>query len=264
MKQYIVAGNWKMHKDIQESRIFVSNILNKLLKHERATVILCPPFTALFDVYNLIKNTSIALGGQNMHSEPKGAFTGEISGGMLISAGCQYVILGHSERRHIFGETDDFIRDKVKQALQVGLKPIICVGEKLDERQSGETLEVVRRQCDSALNVVNEQEIKRCVIAYEPVWAIGTGVVATPEQASESHSMIRQLLAAKYGQESAAGTSILYGGSVKSSNAASLIQAQDIDGFLVGGASLIEDEFARIAEIVDEYVKHKESKCIPS
>ncbi|HPC36313.1 MAG TPA: triose-phosphate isomerase [Candidatus Marinimicrobia bacterium] len=258
MKQYIVAGNWKMHKDIPESRIFVSNILDKLIKQQRSTIILCPPFTALFNVYELIRNTSIALGGQNMHSEPKGAFTGEISGEMLLSAGCQYVILGHSERRHIFGETDDFIRDKVKRALQVGLKPIICVGEKLNERQSGETLDVVRRQCDSALSVVNEQEIGHCVIAYEPVWAIGTGVVATPQQASEAHSMIRKLLSAKYGAENAEVIPILYGGSVKSSNAASLIQAQDIDGFLIGGASLIEDEFVRIAEIVEDYVKQRE------
>lgn len=255
MKQYIVAGNWKMHKDIQESNLFVLNILKNLLNQKRLNIILCPPFTALFNIHELLKNTPIGLGGQNMHNESEGAFTGEISGEMLLSAGCQYVILGHSERRHVFGETDDFIREKVRKALAVGLKPIICVGEKLEERQSGQTLEVVRRQCDSALSVVNEHKIQSCVIAYEPVWAIGTGVVATPEQASEAHTLIRKLLAIKYGQTSADSISILYGGSVKSSNAASLIQAPDIDGFLIGGASLIEDEFVRIAEIVDEYLK---------
>jgi len=259
MKQYIVAGNWKMHKDVQESNLFVLNILKNLLNQKRTQIILCPPFTALFNIHELLKNTPIGLGGQNMHSQSKGSFTGEISGEMLVSAGCQYVILGHSERRHIFGETDDFIRDKVKQALAVTLKPIICVGEKLDERQSGKTLEVVRRQCESALSVVNEYEIERCLIAYEPVWAIGTGVVATPAQASESHAMIRKLLITKYGPDKADAIPILYGGSVKSSNAASLIQAQDIDGFLIGGASLVEDEFVRIAEIVDENLKNKES-----
>jgi len=259
MKQYIVASNWKMHKDIQEANIFVLNILKNLLNQKKTKVILCPPFTALFNIHEIIKNTPIGLGGQNMHYEAKGAFTGEISGEMLLAAGCQYVILGHSERRHVFGESDDFIRDKVRKALTVGLKPIICVGEKLEQRQAGQTLEVVRRQCDSALSVVGEHEIQRCVIAYEPVWAIGTGVVATPEQASEAHVMIRKLLAAKYGQAIADSISILYGGSVKSSNAATLIRAQDIDGFLIGGASLVEDEFVRIAEIVDEYLKQKES-----
>jgi len=258
MKQYIVAGNWKMHKDVQESNIFVLNILKNLLNQKRTKVILCPPFTALFNIHEIIKNTPIKLGGQNMHNESKGAFTGEISGEMLLSAGCQYVILGHSERRHVFGESDEFIQAKVRKALAVGLQPIICVGEKLDERQSGQTLEVVRRQCDSALSVVSDYEIQHCVIAYEPVWAIGTGVVATPEQASEAHTLIRNLLTAKYGQAIAESVSILYGGSVKAVNAASLIQAQDIDGFLIGGASLIEEEFVRIAEIVDDFLKQKE------
>jgi triosephosphate isomerase len=259
MKQYIVAGNWKMHKDVQEANIFVLNMLKNLLNQKKTNIILCPPFTALFNIHEIIKNTPIGLGGQNMHSEPKGAFTGEISGEMLLSAGCQYVILGHSERRHVFGESDDFIREKVKKALAVGLKPIICVGEKLEQRQAGQTLNVVRSQCDSALSVVSENDIQRCVIAYEPVWAIGTGVVATPEQASEAHTMIRKLLAVKYGEEIANSVPILYGGSVKSSNAMSLIYADDIDGFLIGGASLVEDEFVRIAEIVDDYVKQKES-----
>lgn len=259
MKQYIVAGNWKMHKDVQEANLFVLNILKDLLNQKKIQIIICPSYTALFNIHELLKNTPIGLGGQNMHSQSKGAFTGEISGEMLMSAGCQYVILGHSERRHVFGEADDFIRDKVKQALAIGLKPIICVGEKLDERQSGQTLEVIRRQCDSALSVVTEHEIQHCVIAYEPVWAIGTGVVATPEQASEAHAMIRKLLATKYSMSTADSISILYGGSVKSSNAASLIQAPDIDGFLIGGASLLEDEFVKIAEIVDEYLKQKES-----
>ncbi len=259
MKQYIVAGNWKMHKDVQEANIFVLNMLKNLLNQKMTKIILCPPFTALFNIHEIIKNSPIGLGGQNMHYESKGAFTGEISGEMLLSAGCQYVILGHSERRHVFGESDDFIREKVKKALALGLRPIICVGEKLEQRQAGQTLDVVRAECDSALSVVSEYDIQHCVIAYEPVWAIGTGVVATPEQASEAHTLIRNLLASKYGRKTADSVSILYGGSVKSSNAESLIRAQDIDGFLIGGASLVEDEFVRIAEIVEEFLKQKES-----
>ncbi|PIS30776.1 MAG: triose-phosphate isomerase [Candidatus Marinimicrobia bacterium CG08_land_8_20_14_0_20_45_22] len=258
MKKYIVAANWKMNKDVQSSADFAVILSKNLLKLKRTDVILCPPFTSLFHISEMLKITSLKLGGQNMYFEKSGAFTGEISGSMLKSAGCQYVILGHSERRHIFNESDELIQKKMTAALEIGLKPILCLGEKLEERQAGATHNVLERQFKGAFSAVSDDQLKSCVIAYEPVWAIGTGIVATPEQASEAHQFIRQLLKNQYGSENAGTMTILYGGSVKPSNAKTLIEAKDIDGFLVGGASLVEQDFVGISEIVERYLVEKE------
>ncbi len=259
MKKYIVAANWKMNKDVRPSADFAVSLSKNLLKLKQTEVILCPPFTSLFHISEMLKVTSLKLGGQNMYFEKSGAFTGEISGSMLKSSGCQYVILGHSERRHVFNESDEMIQKKMTAALEIGLKPILCLGEKFEERQSGATHIVLERQFKSAFSVVSSDRLEFCVIAYEPVWAIGTGVVATPEQASEAHQFIRELLKKQYGSEKAESMTILYGGSVKPSNAKTLIEAKDIDGFLVGGASLIEQDFIGISEIVERHIIEKET-----
>ena len=258
MRKYIVAGNWKMNKDNREAEDFIRSLLPALQVIHPVNIVLCPPFTALATTSALVRNTAIAVGGQNMYFATNGAFTGEISGAMLVSAGCQHVILGHSERRHIFGEADDLIRQKVDAALTVGLHPIICVGETLAERQAGQTEAVVRRQYSAAFAEVSDTQIGNCVIAYEPVWAIGTGVNATPAQASEAHAFLRELIRQQYGDAVAKTITILYGGSVKAANATELIRAADIDGFLIGGASLVAPEFVRIAEIVNEFILQKE------
>ena len=253
MRQNIVAANWKMNKEVQESYDFTKSLSKKLLNLKRTHIILCPPFTSLFYISELLKNTSIALGGQNMHYEESGAFTGEISSNMLKSSGCDYVILGHSERRHIFNEPNEVIKKKVNAALSNDLKPIICVGEKLGERQSGKTSEIIRSQYKSAFSDVSEHEINRCVVAYEPVWAIGTGMTATPEQASEVQGLIRDFIEEQYSKDIADSMPILYGGSVKPTNAKSLIETENIDGFLIGGASLVEELFFEIVNIVEQY-----------
>jgi triosephosphate isomerase len=198
-------------------------------------------------VSEIVKGTPVALGAQNMYHEASGAFTGEISAAMLLDAGCQYVILGHSERRHILGETDAAINKKTIAALAAGLTPIVCVGELLDERESGETAAVIRRQFEGSLANVPIEQIEKVVIAYEPVWAIGTGKVATPEQAEEVHAELRGLLAQRYNEKAAANVRILYGGSVKPSNAKELLSQPNIDGALIGGASLNPDDFLGIA-----------------
>lgn len=259
MKKYIIAANWKMNKDVQESIEFTSSLSKKLLKLRHTDVILCPPFTSLFYISEILQNTSIEIGGQNMHFEKSGAYTGEISGRMLISSGCKYVILGHSERRHIFNESDEMIQKKMTAALEVGLKPILCLGETLDERQTGKTDDVIKCQFEKAFSVVPRDLVEMCIIAYEPVWAIGTGINATPEQASMAHGLIRQLLKKRYNERISEEFTILYGGSVKPSNAKDLIEAKDIDGFLVGGGSLIEKDFVDISEIVERYLLEKEN-----
>ncbi|RKY55464.1 MAG: triose-phosphate isomerase [Candidatus Neomarinimicrobiota bacterium] len=253
MRRNIVAANWKMNKDVQESYDFTKSLSKKLLNLKRTHIILCPPFTSLFYISELLKNSSIALGGQNMHYEKSGAFTGEISASMLKSSGCDYVILGHSERRHVFNESNELIKKKIDTALSNDLKPIICVGEKLEERQSGKTSEVIRTQYSSAFIGISEQKINQCIIAYEPVWAIGTGITATPEQASEVQGVIRNLVSEQYNREIADSMPILYGGSVKSANAKSLIETENIDGFLVGGASLVVDHFFEIINVVEQF-----------
>ncbi|MBN2279962.1 MAG: triose-phosphate isomerase [Candidatus Marinimicrobia bacterium] len=255
MPKKIVAANWKMNKTYQEAEAFVTDFSKKILEIKKTGVILCPPFIALFNIHEKLKNTVAEVGAQNMYFEESGAFTSEISADMLKSVGAKYVILGHSERRHIFGETDQVIRKKIDRALEKGLKPIVCLGELLEERKAGKTLEVVKKQFDAAFDGLSKAEMENCIIAYEPVWAIGTGETATPEQASEVHTEIRKMLIEKFDNKTAENVTIQYGGSVKPSNAKELIESKNIDGFLVGGASLDSNHFSDIVHAVEEYLK---------
>jgi triosephosphate isomerase len=246
MRKKVIAGNWKMNMDLHQSQKLVSGIINGLGKDNKAEVIVCPPFTSLSEVSNLLKGTQIRLGAQNMYFEESGAFTGEVSADMLKSAGCEYVILGHSERRVIFGESDELINKKIKTALEKGLKPIFCIGELLEQRESGETMRVVSAQIEKGLEGITTEQIKNIIIAYEPVWAIGTGKTATPEQAQEVHYFIRELAVKKFSTSTAENLIIQYGGSVKPENAGELLAQKDIDGALVGGACLKADSFLSI------------------
>jgi triosephosphate isomerase len=248
VRRLLIAGNWKMHKTVPEALELVRELKERLKEVNDRDILVCPPFTALYPVGKELEGSSIKLGAQNMFYERKGAFTGEISPVMLKDAGCEYVILGHSERRKIFGETDELINRKVLSAAGNGLTPILCVGETLEEREAGRTKEVVGRQVRKGLKgFPAEAEL---VIAYEPVWAIGTGRSATPEMAQEVHKFIREVLTELFGQEKAGKTRILYGGSVKPENAKSLLEMEEIDGALVGGASLKADSFEKIVKAV--------------
>lgn len=247
MRKKVIAGNWKMNKNLSETIELVSGIKNEISNGEiNADVIICPPYISLESANALVKDTAIALGAQNMHQENSGAFTGEVSADMLKSVGCEYVILGHSERRTIFKETDELINEKLKKAISSGLKPIFCVGETLNERENGTTEKVVETQIREGLSGLSEANLSDLIIAYEPVWAIGTGKTATPEQAQEVHKFIRKLLTDSFSAELAENTIIQYGGSVKPDNAAELFTQPDIDGGLIGGASLKADSFAAI------------------
>ncbi|HDG67800.1 MAG TPA: triose-phosphate isomerase [candidate division Zixibacteria bacterium] len=248
MRKKLIAGNWKMHKTVPEAQTLARQLADRLSDVNFADVAICPPFVDLYPVSLILreKESKIILGAQNMHPEPKGAFTGEISAEMLLSAGAKMVILGHSERRHIFGETDGFINAKVRRALEVGLVPILCIGETLEQRKAGKTNDVLREQITKSLAGVQIDDPHKIIIAYEPVWAIGTGVNATPEQAQEAHTFVRGLLAQLWGEQVAQEVRILYGGSVKPANAQSLLTQPDVDGALVGGASLDADSFEGI------------------
>lgn len=247
MRKKVIAGNWKMHKDLNETQNLISKLSDGLAREEfNCQVIICPPFTSLSEASALTQGTRIKLGAQNMHFEDKGAFTGEISAAMLKSVGCEYVILGHSERRAIFGETDEIINKKIRKALSSGLNPIFCIGETLQERESGTMKDVIKRQVTGGLNQVSKGEMENIIMAYEPVWAIGTGVTATPEQAQEVHEFVRGLVADMFGDDTAGGLVIQYGGSVKPGNANQLLSQNDIDGALVGGACLEADSFIGI------------------
>lgn len=249
MRKKVVAGNWKMNNDINSSVNLINEIKKGLnQKNLNVEVIICPPFTSLETAKVLIKDTPIKLGAQNMYFETSGAFTGEISPLMLKSVGCEYVILGHSERRTIFHESNQLINKKIKAAVANGLKPIFCIGETLEEREKGETFNVVETQIREGLADLTEQELKNLIIAYEPVWAIGTGRNATPEQAEEVHKFIRELIAQIYSKEFAENLIIQYGGSVKPENSKDLMSQPDIDGALVGGACLKADSFIKIIE----------------
>ena len=252
MKRYLIAGNWKMNKTTGEAIELAQKLVESLKDVNDRDILICPPFTALYSVYQVIKGTNIKLGAQDVFYENSGAFTGEISPIMLKDVGCEYVIIGHSERRHIIGETDELINKKIKAAINNGLKTILCVGELLEEREAGKTLEVVKTQIEKGLNGVSKEEMKNVVIAYEPVWAIGTGKTAKPEDAQEVHAYIRELLSKLYSKEIAEETIIQYGGSVKASNIDSLMAMPDIDGALVGGASLIAEEFTRIVKFIKQ------------
>lgn len=247
MRLKVIAGNWKMNKDLTET-VELLNGLKKLYTEplENVKVIVCPPFTSLSLAHELLQETPIELGAQNMYPETEGAFTGEISPKMLKSAGCKYVILGHSERRQYFAETDEFINKKARKALSEGLLPIICVGETLEQREKNITHEVVTRQVEGCLKDIPASDVEKLIIAYEPVWAIGTGKNATPAQAQEVHALIRSLLAKLYSQTTAEKVIIQYGGSVKPDNANDLLHQPDIDGALVGGACLKADSFVAI------------------
>jgi triosephosphate isomerase len=246
MRKPFICGNWKMNTD-RASGIALAQAAARTAKEIRGVEVgVCPPACYLEAVVAVARGTPLVVGGQNMHFEANGAFTGEVAGPMLKDLGCTYVILGHSERRHIFGETDDFISKKVHAAFQFGLKPILCVGEKIEERKAGQTEAVVRRHVTLGLQGLAKEQAREVVIAYEPVWAIGTGLTATPEQAQEIHAFIRGLLASLYDAPLAQAVRIQYGGSVKPDNTRDLLAQSDIDGALVGGASLKPDGFAAL------------------
>lgn len=250
MRRALVAGNWKMYMTRTRAVELLKGLKQKLEgKTYEAQVVLAPPFTALETVAREIKGSGWGLAAQNGFWEKEGAFTGEISFPMLAELGCSMVILGHSERRHLFGETDEWVRRKLEAALAFGLIPILCVGETLEQRDQAETLKVVSKQLQEALGGLQEQDAKEFVVAYEPVWAIGTGRTATPAQAQEVHAMIRQWLGENFSAVRAESTRILYGGSVKPENIADLMACPDIDGALVGGASLKADSFAAIVRL---------------
>jgi triosephosphate isomerase (TIM) len=274
MREKIVAGNWKMNLDIPSAERLASDLVSKISSMKIDTgikVIICPGYVSLYSVFGIIKDSLIKLGAQNMFYEDEGAYTGEVSPSMIASAGCEYVIIGHSERRKYFHETDEIINIKVKKAIEAGhstiqtsekyggfkirwryesLSPILCVGETLEEREAGDHFNIVRDQVEKDLNEINDKNIKKVIIAYEPVWAIGTGKNATPEQAEEMHLYIREVLKEKYNEEISSNISILYGGSVNEKNAKEIFAMENIDGGLVGGASLKAESFIKIIEAV--------------
>jgi len=250
MRQPLVAGNWKMHGSRVDNASLVRSLLDLLRPDGGAEVLVCPPFVYLWETGRLLKDSDVQLGCQSVSAEAQGAFTGEISAAMARDVGCRYAIVGHSERRHLYGEGDALVARKFVAAQSHGLVPVFCVGETLDERESSRTTEVVARQIDAVLAVTGAQAFARAIIAYEPVWAIGTGRNASPDQAQDVHAMIRTKLAALDGMI-AQSVRILYGGSVKAANARELFSMPDIDGGLVGGASLKADEFAQICAAAD-------------
>jgi len=245
MRRKVIAGNWKMNMLPNEAMDFIQE-LTPLVKDTKNEVILCVPYTDLFYALLHVQGTNIKIGAQNMHWEEKGAYTGEVSAPMLKSIGVEYVIIGHSERRQYFAETDETVNKKIKSALAHGLKPIVCVGETLEQRESGQTEQIVTSQVEKAFEGIPTSELEKITIAYEPIWAIGTGKTATKEDANSTIMQIRKKLAEMYGQNEANGVIIQYGGSVKSANAKELFEMSDIDGGLVGGASLKADEFSKI------------------
>ena len=247
MRTQIIAGNWKMHTTFAEASILVEGLKKALAATTtNRQVVVCPPFTGLSTVTDLVADTDIAVGAQNMYFEEKGAFTGEVSPVMLSDIGCEYVILGHSERRQYFGETDETVNKKIKTALRFAMTPIVCVGESLEQREADETEAFITTQIDAGLAGLTADEVKTIVIAYEPIWAIGTGRTATSAQAEEVCAFIRKRIATLFGADAADCVRVLYGGSVKGSNAAELLAEADIDGALVGGASLKADDFMAI------------------
>jgi triosephosphate isomerase len=243
----LIAGNWKMNLDRAAAVALAQAVVARAGEAPQVELAVCPPFVYLDAVAALVRGTPVALGAQNMYFEKSGAFTGEVSAGMLLDLGCKYVILGHSERRHILGETDGLVNRKTLAALAAGLNPIVCVGETLAEREAGQTAAVICRQFDGSLAGLSADQVLRVVIAYEPVWAIGTGRVATTAQAEHVHIDLRKLLRERYNSAVAGSTRIQYGGSVKPDNAAELLACENIDGALVGGASLKAGDFLAIA-----------------
>ena len=255
MRTLFIAGNWKMNHTATETEAFCRELKAKGLEGHRADLLLCPPYTSIPAMVGELDGTPVHVGAQNLHEEDSGAFTGEISADMILDAGCSHVLIGHSERRQYFRESDAGVNAKLKMALEKGLSPVVCIGESKDERESGVTEKVVREQLTGALKDLSSEALKKVTLAYEPVWAIGTGLTASPEQAQDVHRFIRKTLADNAGGDIAAGIRILYGGSAKPANAEELLHEEDIDGLLIGGASLKTDDFHRIIEIADEIYK---------
>jgi triosephosphate isomerase len=243
-----MAANWKMYKTPDETRDFFSDFLPLVSGHTRDEIVVCPPYTDVATALEATRGSNVSIGVQNVHWKADGAYTGEISAPMLLCLGVTHVIVGHSERRQYFGETDDTVNLRLKTALESGLVPICCVGEVLEEREAGLTEDVLRRQCVRAFHAISAKKAAKLIVAYEPVWAIGTGKTATPELASEAHAVIRREAAEVFGEQFAAQLRILYGGSVKPENVSSLMSQEEIDGALVGGASLDPKSFAAIVK----------------
>jgi triosephosphate isomerase len=247
-RRIIMAGNWKMYKTVGESVALVEMLKEALAGVRDREIVVCPPFTALYPVSETLRGSNVKVGAQNLYPAEEGAYTGEISPEMLVDVGCQYVILGHSERRQYFQESDQFINEKLRVALEHGIKPILCVGETLKQRGEGRQRTVVSMQVERDLHAIAAEAMSKVAIAYEPIWAIGTGHTATPEQANGMHEMIRNTLSGLYGDEAAQGVCIMYGGSVKPGNVDDLLAQPEVDGALVGGASLDPESFARIVK----------------
>ena len=248
MRRVIIAGNWKMNKTISEAIELVNGLKRELSGIDNIDIVVIPPYTALSEISDMLVNSNIELGAQDVHWEEKGAFTGEVSPLMLKDADVKYVVIGHSERRIYFGETNETVNKRLKAALKVGLSPIMCIGERLEEREAGETFKVIKNHVEGGLEGISKEDILKIVIAYEPVWAIGTGKTATPEEAEEAHRYIRELLGEMYDDSVAQNLRIQYGGSVKPENIKELINQEDIDGALVGGASLEIEQFVPIVK----------------
>jgi triosephosphate isomerase len=248
MRKKLIAANWKMYKTPEQAETFIASFLPHVWEHSRDEIVLCPPFVCLPAVMEAVRNSQIAVGGQDVFWEKEGAYTGAVSAHMLKAVGCSHVIIGHSERRQYFGETDDTVNRKLRSSLAAELVPIVCVGEVLQEREAGATEDVLRRQCSVAFREISGAQAAPVVVAYEPVWAIGTGKTATPEMAVEAHQVIRKEAVKAFGEDVAARLRILYGGSVKPENAKALMSQTEIDGALVGGASLDPKSFAAIVK----------------
>src|SRR5947209_3439238 len=248
MRTKLLAANWKMNKTSEETRDYLRQFLPLVAGHTRDQIVVCPPYTSAAAAIEMSNSSNVAIGFQNVHWKADGAYTGEISAAMLLSLGVTHVIVGHSERRQYFGETDDTVNLRLKTALEAGLTPICCVGEVLEEREAGMTDDVLRRQCVRAFHAISARKAAKLIVAYEPVWAIGTGKTATPELAAEAHAVIRSEATEIFGEEFAAGLRILYGGSVKPDNVSALMAQAEIDGALVGGASLDAKSFAAIVK----------------
>ena len=248
MRKKLIAGNWKMYKTPEQTALFFAHFLPLVADYDHVEIVVCPPFVDLHTAIDAASGSNVAIGAQNVHWEKEGAFTGEISAPMLTAIGVTHVIIGHSERRQYFNETDDTVNRKLETALEAGLTPIVCVGEVLEEREAGLTEDVCRRQCMRAFNGISARKAAKMVIAYEPVWAIGTGKTATPQMAADAHAVIRHEVSKAFGDDFAENVRILYGGSVKPENASALMSESEIDGALVGGASLNPDSFTRIVK----------------
>jgi len=248
VRKKLIAANWKMFKIPDQTRDFFRDFLPLVAGHDRDEIVVCPTYLCIDAAESAVKGSSIAVGAQDVYWEKEGAYTGEINAAMLVAVGVTHVIIGHSERRQHFGETDDTVNLKLKSALEAGLTPIVCVGEVLEEREAGLTDDVLRRQCLRAFHAISAKKAAKLVVAYEPVWAIGTGKTATPEMASDAHAIIRGEASKAFGQEFADGLRILYGGSVKPENATALMSEDEIDGALVGGASLDPKSFTAIVK----------------